>query len=778
MSNNAGTFGVVECSLQPVLLIISKSQFMQTAFRSACLMGGVLLAALAAGKSAVAEVVVIGGAEGLSWESGGGDLPAVVIRSATAIEKTNAPGGVIDFEPEGRPYFIAPQRADTTRNIAVGINSPLRGGSIRSPNNRSIGAALANVIDDDGDTALDMRASGGTQSARVLGLIIDLDLGARFGLNRFKFFPRNGDPDFPSEEFPFQNEFLRGYEIFINDGTPENSFEGVPILQTVAVETQNDQSVVDVRIAPQYVRFVRLKVLTAAGFDLAEFQIFGTGFVPEASYVSNIFDFGDLALFGNLRWIQDAAGDANVSSLQVRTRTGVDPNPVEFNKVRPGERIFRVGGGAQAGNRSGTSTANVEVPWKWADGVNDAELKALVENVLDNDEVDVREAIGVFKDLPLDQQALVTLDEADYRALRGEDKGSIRDDVNNWSGWSPPYSASGIVGQDQLPIDGAGVPITSPGPRRYFQFSIDFFSDDFESAAAVGGLAFDVVSPPFARELIAEISPRSAAVGKNTRFLYAVRNKSSGQQRGFDAFEIKTPLRVESIGRVRIQRLGGEVQEADFSGSSLVNLPQASNGISIDEVLDDRFAISFPLIEEDGTVLEVEFDNGVLRFGTTFVGRAFNRSVETTLGQGVVAGNAADLSQSGFADTDIQPVGTPIADNLSVAVPISKELLANVAVNSPVFTPNGDGVNDRVLIQYDITNIARLSPVKVSIFDLSGRLVRALVDSEAISGRFAQPWDGRDDDGVYVPPGHYAFSVSLQAGTGQVRKIGVVGVAY
>ena len=433
---------------------------MRTAFRSACLVGGLLLAAFAAGKSAVAEVVVIGGAEGLSWESGGGDLPAVVIRSATAIEKTNAPGGVIDFEPEGRSRFIAPQRADTTLNIAVGINSPLRGGSIESPNNRSIGATLANLIDNDGDTALDMRASGGTQSARVLGLIIDLDLGARFGLNRFKFFPRNGDPDFPSVEFPFQNEFLRGYEIFINDGTPENSFEGVPILQTVAVETQNDQSVVDVRVAPQYVRFVRLKVLTAAGFDMAEFQIFGTGFVPEASYVSNIFDFGDLALFGNLRWIQDAEGDANLSSLRIRTRTGVDSNPVEFNKVRPGERIFRVGGGAQAGNRSGTSTANVEVPWKRAEDVDDAELKALVESVLDNDEVDVREAIGVFKDLPLDQQALVTLDEGDYSALRGEDKGGIRDDVNNWSGWSPPYPASGIVGQHQLPIDGAGVPIT------------------------------------------------------------------------------------------------------------------------------------------------------------------------------------------------------------------------------------------------------------------------------------------------------------------------------
>ena len=159
------------------------------------------------------------------------------------------------------------------------------------------------MIDNDGLTALDLRASAGTQSAQVLGLIIDFDLGARFGLDRFKFFPRNGDPGFPAPDFPFQSEFLRGFEIFINDGTDETQFEGMPILQTVAVETQDEQSVVDLRITPQYVRYVRLKVLTAAGFDIAEFQIFGTGYVPEASYVSDIFDFGDLALLGNLRWV-------------------------------------------------------------------------------------------------------------------------------------------------------------------------------------------------------------------------------------------------------------------------------------------------------------------------------------------------------------------------------------------------------------------------------------------------------------------------------------------
>ncbi|MGY8825354.1 MAG: T9SS type B sorting domain-containing protein [Candidatus Latescibacterota bacterium] len=747
-------------------------------FYRSCILSLAFVALFGSGPS-VAEVTIIGGEEGLSWQSGGGDLPASVIRNATTIEQTNAPGGVIDFDADGLPNWIVPERADTTRNIAIGLNSQLRGGSINSPNNVTIRGTLPNLIDNDGDTALDQRSSSGNQSAQVLGLIIDLDLGARFGLNRFKFFPRNGDPEFPSEKFPFQNEFLRGFEIFINDGTAESQFEGVPILQTVAVETQNDQPVVDLRIPPQYVRFVRLKVLTAAGFDIAEFQIFGTGFVPEASYVSNMFDFGDLALLGNLRWVQGNIGDENLSSVQVRTRTGNDPQPIEFNKVRPGERIFRVGGGAQSGNRAGTSTANTVVPWKWADDVDDGELKALIENVLDNEEVDVRAAVGIFKDLPIEQQALITLDEDDFDDLRNEDKGVIRDDVTNWSGWSPPYSAEGIVDDTQLSVDGAGTAITSPGPRRYFQFSIDYFSEDFEAAAGIGGLAFDVVSPPFAEKIVAEISPRSAEVGENTRFIYAVLNQSEpGRQQGFDRFEIDTPLRVEQVGPIRIQRPDGSVLEADFSGAPLVDLPLSLNGISIDEIHDDRFSISFPLIEEDGTVLAIEFDNGVLRFGTTFAGRAFNSALETTVGQGVLAGNAADLQLAGFEDSDIQPLGTSLAENLSVAVPISKNLLANVEAVPAVFTPNGDGINDLVLIQYDITNIARLSPVEVFVYDLSGHLMRRLVDDEVISGRFARPWDGRDDSGAVVPPGHYLFSVSLQAGTGQVKEVGVVSVAY
>ena len=57
-------------------------------------------------------------------------------------------------------------------------------------------------------------------------------------------------------------------------------------------------------------------------------------------------------------------------------------------------------------------------------------------------------------------------------------------------------------------------------------------------------------------------------------------------------------------------------------------------------------------------------------------------------------------------DPDRRAVGTLDPENLFVNVPITDELLVNVAAVPSVFTPNGDGVNERAAITYDITNIA------------------------------------------------------------------------
>ena len=712
-----------------------------------------------------AELIVVGGPQGLSWQSGGGTIPASVIRTSRSVERTNTPGSVIDFDPEARTNWIFPQRADTSRNIAVGATAENRGGSIRSLNNPGVRSQLPNLIDDNGLTALDLRPTASGQSIGALGLLIDLDLGAPFGVNRFKFFPRNADPAFPAPDFPFQNDFMRAFEIFVNDGSAQNQREGMPILETSVLVGQNEEAVVDIRIPPQYIRFIRLKSLTATGFEIAEFQVFGIGFVPEAVYLSNIFDFGDLALLGNLRWSQDALGDPDRASAWIRTRTGRDPQPVEFNKIRPGERIF--------------GTSDIEVPWKRAADVEDEDLADLIESVLDNESVDVRQAMGVFAELSLARQELITLDAADYAKLKREAKGGIRDDVVNWSGWSPPYPATGIVATGQLEDLSTGIPIVSPGPRRYFQFQIQFFSQDFGAAAGVGGLAFEVLTPPFAEQLIAEIAPRTVALGESTHFTYAVLVLSRpGKDRGFDRLEIDTPLRVTSVGPIRIHRGKQIIQESDFSAADLDNLPVSQNGITIAEVRDDGFVLSFPPIAEDGLVLSVEFENAVLGFGTAFSGRVQEGSANTGIWQEVMAGNAFDLGLLGVDDPDVSPQASLLSGNLSVAVPISSNLLINAAPEPNVFTPNGDGVNDQVSIRYDIANIVGSAPLQIRIFDLAGRPVRQLYAGADPSGRFSRIWDGRDDGGQLVAPGHYLFNIDLDAATGAEREVGLLRLVY
>ena len=728
------------------------------------LVGAMALIAILA-RWGVADTVTMGSSSGRAWEQGGGTIPAMVIRTSTTVERTNAPGGVVDFE--GRPGWIYPKRADPLVNLAVGADVPARGGSIKSPNNPAVRSQLGNLIDDDGRTALDVRSSVGIQGPSVLGMIVDIDLGAPFGVDRLKFFPRNADAGYPAPDFPHQSDFMRGFEIFVNDGSPETQRDGVPNRETVVIESQNDEAVVDERIQPQYVRHVRLKSLTLQGFEIAEFQVFGTGFVPAARYVSSIFDFEDPALFGNLRWLEEVIGDPGFSGARIRTRAGDDPQPVEFTKIRPGERVAGV--------------SRDEVPWKRAQDVDDAELRELIANELDNPEVRTRDAIAQFEALPLDRQALITLDSTAYVRLSTDEKGGIRDDLRNWSGWSAAYTAGDVADAGELGNTRVGAPIDADTPRRYFQFSIDFASREFEAVTGLGGLAFDVITPSFAEDLVAEIAPRRAGLGEDRRFTYALLARSrAGRARGFDSIAIETPIRVGAIGRVSIERAGAAVETADFSAVDLDSgpIPWHQGDFAIAAVADDGFVLTLPPIADSEALLSVEFDCAVLRFGTTFSGRVQDSTSGAGLWQPVVAGNAADLAEGDLDDSSVRPVGSSVPGNLSVAVPLTREQLIDVRAQPPVMTPNADGANDRALLRYDITNVTSPSPVEVRILDLSGLVVRHLYEGEDMSGRYSRGWDAEDDGGSLVPPGNYLFTVRLRTQAGSQTKTGLISVVY
>ena len=728
--------------------------------------------------SAVEETVLIGSSGSLPWQAGGGTIAATAILDESTVNQTNTPGGVIDFESIDFPGWIFPQRVDTTDNILIGLTSKERGGSISSPipsAQVSFKNDYKKLIDADGQTALEVRSTSSASSAGALGLILEFDLNALFAVNRIRFFPRNAAPELPAPDFPFQNDFIKGYEIFINDGRPESYLNNRPIWTTIALEGQNEEAVVDLSIPTQFVRQIRFKSLTTADFEIAEFQVFAEGFVPQATYLSNVFDFGEPALLGHLRWLQETIGDSVLSDIQIRTRTGVDPEPVEFTRVGI-QSIGLTEVSRTVGGVSNLEEIRVKVPWKRPRDVEDDELRTLVETELEDDLLSGEEALLAWTRLPLELRAQLEISQAEYGKIK--EQGPIRDDLTNWSAWSPPYSAAGIVEAQALEIPGSGTPILSPSPSRYFQFMVEFASRGFDAASGLGALAFELSTPALADTLIGEVFPRHAAVGAATVFSYAVLAKIGQTTAGFDQLAIETPLKVESIGTVEVHGPNGEIKSADFSARSLDDLPvEAGDGFAVLAVSDQGLLLQLPPVNENNALVKVEFATAVLRFGSVFSARAFNTEVGA-VGQNILAGNAADLGREALVDPDLARIGAPVPTNLTVEVAISNDLLTNVRAEPAVFTPNGDQINDRTSIHYDITNIASPVLVEIELFDLAGRSIRSLQMEKQTSGRFAIAWEGTDDEGRLVNPGHYIYTVTLNADTGADIRLGAVGVVY
>lgn len=301
------------------------------------------------------------------------------------------PGGVIDFvdrlgevqDVSGEQVFgevadslmgwIMPLRLRPDFNISLGIVE--RGGSITVPNLAQVNQdELDGMLSSDPKVAFDRKFVEG----RIVinnGIKIRLDLGARFGVNRILFYPRH------TPLFPFGNDFLRGYELFLNDGLPQNLFgSGQPIFTSPVVrDADNSDTTVVADIEPQFVRYIELKSITTLGFEIDEIEVYGTGFVPVASYVSEVLDLGEEVVWGAINWVEQRAGRSGDSRVEVRVRSGRDTTPDIYY------RSVALGGGKTE----------------------------IVPTTSEGD----------------------TLTQATYEKLRENEQGPITVDVENWSQW-------------------------------------------------------------------------------------------------------------------------------------------------------------------------------------------------------------------------------------------------------------------------------------------------------------------------------------------------------
>ena len=689
---------------------------------------GFVLGLMASGPGWALETVVIGEGGDLDWQGEG----TSVVETVDAEHRSplnpnnllvgNAPGDLVEFAREDFPSSILPLRIAEGDNVAVSTIE--RGGDIDSPNVFDFSGTFKPLdlqmmlrellTDEPGGELLAFER----KDQNSLGILVLLNLGARFGVERIRIFPRNTVVSSPST--PFQNDFLRSFELFTNDGLNLTS-EDTPIWDPLIAETDNQTAVIDVPIdPPRYVQHMRLRATSPVDFEIDEIEVFGKGFLSKAQYVSDIYDAGQPAVWGLLRWAEEVLGDPRFSSMQIRTRTGSDVSPFLYTRRLRGKQDAE------------------DIPFSLE---NPGQEMTLAE----------------YRKFPQEagQTPVVDDDGREWMA------GSVTDDLINWSPFSTPFPADAA--------NGPGLPIVSPSPRRYMQFQILFDSSDLEAARVVKSLSFDLLTPPFSDELIGEVFPREVEVSQDIPFTFAVRTAmGTTGLRGFDTIEIATPIRVSGIDHVEIiDAEGGLVAEHSFAGLAE---GQEEEGFAIAAVADDGFAVRFPMVAEDGVQVRIRFRTNVLTYSTNFTASA-QLSSEPGAAQTIDPGNATFL---GEGDEDAFSGTTVLSPEV-----LKGELLGQMAIAPNPFTPNGDGINDRAVVQYNLLSLSTPRPVEVVVYDLSGKRIRRLFDGLEANGRYIDKvWDGRDDGGQAVPPGLYIARISVTGDSGTAEQSQVVGVAY
>ena len=235
------------------------------------------------------------------------------------------------------------------------------------------------------------------------------------------------------------------------------------------------------------------------------------------------------------------------------------------------------------------------------------------------------------------------------------------------------------------------------------------------------------------------------AAGAPTDFAYDVRAEFSGaDQSGFDAVRLLTPSRFLELKM-------GEPLEAVVPDSV------------VEEVRGFAVYLPRPVSPNGEERLRIQLESTIYGAAGELAAEVFERE-------------GTDLPQ------EVEPgdVGPEVSTNQLRVVALASSLgsvLADVVVRPRVFTPQGDGVNDRVRIGYTLFRLNG-AEVELEVFNLRGERVRQISLGPRDAGPHADWWDGRDDQRQLVEPGIYLARVGVATDAGVVQRAQAVGVAY
>ena len=295
----------------------------------------------------------------------------------------------------------------------------------------------------------------------------------------------------------------------------------------------------------------------------------------------------------------------------------------------------------------------------------------------------------------------------------------------DWSPWSPVY-----LEPDQ--------PFQSPSMRRYVQLEGRLVSGDSAVGAWLDWVVLDFSEPLAQQVVAAELAPVLVQPGRQEIFTYYVRPVRT--RNGFDRLLVRasTDLQFDQV------RVDGVVREVAVAA------------------VEDGFAVQLPQPVRSGQLVEVDFAAAIFLDATRFELFLEDSRLAEPVRQRVEPGDAAELVES---STNV------------VRLPLGRSLWANMSIAPSVLTPNGDGVNDELVVALDLVDVLTARPVQLEIFDLAGRRV-AGVESMGMAGPLRLAWDGRTGTGRQVPPGNYIARLKVKGDGSTELAVELVSIVY
>ncbi len=311
----------------------------------------------------------------------------------------------------------------------------------------------------------------------------------------------------------------------------------------------------------------------------------------------------------------------------------------------------------------------------------------------------------------------------------------------SWSDWSPETNAS----EADLQV---------PEPRDLLQYRVNFSTDFEDVGPRLDSLiiAFAEQTPTSAARV--RVEPNKGVVGRETEFVYHLAVEFDEGDLGVERIRIDMPSLAEVTEIVPPP--GMEVARTTVSGDALE-------------------LVWADLWRQSGQ-LQLRFRARLLTNQFAFSTRLFSPEAAISL----------DAEEDDASDPE---TGAPYSWSVRAFDAIGP-ILDQVRTNPPVFTPNGDNINDHTIVEFVLSRISVPQEIDVDIFDLGGRLVRQLDTGALRGGQYVRPpagsdpvrspgfWDGRDDDGTLVVPGLYLVRVRAQLDQGDKTALCSVAVVY